>query len=222
MASLTVPLQKIFGQVRASRVLQAIAFGAAVALLGITVWILRDRLFSSEPPPDFQQYAERAADPVVLGEFLSFESVEAVNQRLRAWGYSADVSQSYKPPSKRYPPRNLDSLDVTGFEHLGTRGRLRLEFFNDRLYEVHFEPDEVKRYVRELRVAEPELKRDRIGKADVTRGVRRMASNVELANSKVGQELGTQPYVIWQDLRLKEQLKLWEDTYGGEASRSEP
>ncbi len=45
-------------------------------------------------------------------------------------------------------------------------------------------------------------------------GSLRIASTVELAVSKVGQHLGTEPFILWQDLRLIQQRDEWDRTFG--------
>jgi hypothetical protein len=83
---------------------------------------------------------------------------------------------------------------------------------------VRFRPEDLDGdYVKRLHKADPDLDRDRIGTIDLTRGAQRISANVDLATTRVGRALDTHPYVIWQDLRLKQQLRLWEDTYGADA-----
>lgn len=213
--------QKLLARLRRVRWPQAAAIGVAASVVGLGVWIGRDRLFTYEPPPEFAEYSQRVEDGVHLGEFLSYETVESVAAKLNAWGYTIDRSASHKPRSRRYPPRDLDSMEIIGYHHLDQRGGLRLEFFNDRLYEAHFEPDKIDGYLKRLHGSEPQLKRDRLGMSELVRGPQRIVTNIDLAASKVGKELRTRAYVIWQDLRLKQQLALWEERYSADAIRTE-
>jgi hypothetical protein len=212
-------IEKLVARLRKTRWLPAALIAGAVAIVGLAIWLARDLLFSHAPPPDFAQYSEPLADGVPLADFLSGMSIEDARAKLASHQHSADRSESHKPPSKRYPPRDLDSLEVIGYRHLGTRGHLTLEFFNDRLYEVRFEPDDPHDYRLRLHADEPGLKRDRVGMVELVRGVQRITSNVDLADTKVGRELNTHAYAIWQDLRLKQQLAQWEESYGVEAVR---
>jgi hypothetical protein len=213
--------QKVLAQLRQARWLQGVLIAAALAIVGVSIWIGSKKLFSYEPPPEFTQYSEPLADGVPLADFVSGMSIDDALAKLAADKHTPDRSASHKPPSKRYPSRDLDTLAVSFYRHLDQKGHLTLEFFNNRLYEARFAPIDVKAYVPRLRRAEPALKRDRIGKAELVRGSQRIVANVELANTKVGRELNTQPYVIWQDLRLKQQLAQWEENYGVLSVRSE-
>ncbi len=214
-------LQKRIAELRKTRWLQGLLVVAGVAAVGLTIFIGGEKLFQWQPPPEFAQYTERMPDGVPLADFASNDSVESVTAQLRAQNHTPEHSSSHKSESRRYPPRKLDAIDVSAYRHEGQRGHLTLEFFNDRLYEVRFEPDDVKAYAPRLHASDSALKRDRIGMVELVRGAQRIVSNVDLANTKVGRELNTRPYVIWQDLRLKQQLAQWEETYGVESVRSE-
>lgn len=191
---------------------------AGLAALGIAAiaaaFLLRPIL--SRPHPQTAYYSARLQGVPLLGDFVSYESVAEAQARLAAMAYRFERSRSYKLRSRKYPPRDLDTLTVENYVHLAAPGRLALEFFNDRLYEASFEPEEagIRRYAAALHAAEPGLKRDRVGKSESLRGELRIAANVDLARSKVGRSLDTRPYVLWQDLRLKRQLAEWENAYG--------
>ena len=91
------------------------------------------------------------------------------------------------------------------FPLLGTRGQLTLQFFNDRLFEIGFRPDDASACARSLKAADSKLRRDANGRAERTSGSQRIATNCDLAASDVGRSLNTEPYVLWQDLRLVRQ-----------------
>jgi hypothetical protein len=194
------------------------ALAVLLVLIGSGFWMTREWVVSSRPHPETDQYRAREAQtvPLVVG-LRSYDGVAAAAARLEAAGLNAARSSSHKAVSHRYPPRDLDTLEVWSYVHLGEGGVLVLEFFNDRLYEVRFVPEEIRRYLQKLHGAEPELRRDRNGRSELTRGDLRIATNVDLANSKVGRALATRPYVLWQDLRLKRQLADWETAYGAVA-----
>lgn len=188
-----------------------LALGAFAAFAAAVFLLLRP----GDRGEDTSTYTQIAPDPMpFLAGLNSYDRIDGAINRLQAFGYTATRSFSHKPASSDYPPRDLDTLEVLGFEHLKCRGRLLLEFFNDRLYQAQFEPEELRQYLFRLHAAEPALRRDRNGRAEFTRGPLRVASNLDLANSKVGRNLNTRPYVLWQDLRLKQQLAEWESRYG--------
>ena len=199
-------------------VLRVAALAVGLVCVAMALWLGRGQWLSTAHP-EVARYTARLNDTVPLADvFASYDSVAGVSAKLAAKDYRPYRASSNKAPSRRYPPRDLATLTVDGYEHLNQRGRLILEFFNDRLYEARFEPEEVKRYVARLHASEADLHRDRVGMSELVRGAQRIASNVDLANNKVGRFLETRPYVLWQDRRLKQQLGEWELKFGPEAA----
>ena len=143
----------------------------------------------------------------MIDPLKSYESVEAIEARLS--DYSLDRSHVAKPRNPRYPPYRTDTVVVKDFKHLDQPGELTLEFFNDRLYEAEFRPEDPQKYLALLRKKGLPLKRESVGKSEFTSGHLRVATNIDFATSDVGKSLHTQPYVIWQDLRLVAQLREW-------------
>ena len=223
MIDLKSETEKFRAELRSTRWFKAAVISAIVGAVGIGAWIGVHYWLVRQEPPELKMFTDRAPDGVALADlFLSYESVPDVTAKLEYDQLRAERSASHKKKSKRYPPRDLDTLEVRGFKHLGQTGELTLEFFNDRLYEARFIPEELDDgYAQRLHAADAGLPRDKTGNIDATRGPLRVTSNVDFASSKVGRALNTRPFVIWQDQRLKQQLKLWEDTYGAESIRSE-
>ena len=149
-----------------------------------------------------------------MGTFNSYDSVAAVTAQLGTAGYPWVHKKNHRMVNADFPPRDLDTVLVEGYEHLGSKGSLTLKFFNDRLYEAEFSPAQPEGYAGPLRKAYPAFKRDRVGKMELVTGTLRIASNVELAISPVGKGLRTSPYVIWQDQRLIRQRNQWDESYG--------
>ncbi len=167
-----------------------------------------------EPHPETARFTAVLSNPVPLIEPLhSFMSVAEVQQRLSADGYQWQSTRIPTPGSHAYPPRNLDTLQVVGYVHLGVPGRLTLEFFNDRLYEAAFIPDQPEDYAPQLSRLGLMPDRDDNGRASLQRGPLRVVSNVWLAITEVGRSLGTIPRVIWQDTRLVEQRDAWDTRF---------
>ena len=150
----------------------------------------------------------------LMSTFNSYDSVEAVTAQLAAGNYPWEHKKNHRMPSPDFPPRDLDTVEVVGYDHLGSKGDLTLKFFNNRLYEAEFSPDKPEGYAAPLRKAYPAFKRDRVGKMELSSGTLRIASNIELAISPVGKGLRTSPYVIWQDQRLIRQRNQWDEAYG--------
>ena len=196
-----------------------IALAVAAGTLALAVGLARWPFDSAPIHPEAQQYTVRQAPTEPLAEiFHSYDSIDAVVATLADHRYQAAHTSNHKPQSRRYPPRDLDTLEVAGYQHLGSRGQLDLEFFNDRLYQARFEPANIRRYLPKLRAAEPTLQRDGVGRSEQTRGNLRVATDMDLANSRVGRYVDAKPYLLWQDLRLKRQLADWESRYGPESS----
>lgn len=150
-------------------------------------------------------------DPVpFLDGLKSYDSLGAVKAKLDADKIAYTVESSHPPASRKYPPRDRDTLVAKAYSHLKNSGELTLEFFNDRLYEATFVPESADDYAVRLTAAEPRLKADRNGRAEREVGNLRIASNVVFAATDVGRSLRTKPFVIWQDLRLVTLLDEWE------------
>lgn len=196
------------------RPLYVLAGAILVAGLATTWWWTKN----NRPPPLHPETAafEAVQEPRIdlLDGLRSYEAEAAVRLPLEAAGLQIERRVLRRPPSERYPPRVLVSLSVENYRHLSVDGQLTLEFFNDRLMEADFRPNDPDRYARQLRAAMPQLKRDRVGHAEWSDGTLRVWSNVELARSRVGGSLRTDALVIWQDLRLIAQRDDWDARFG--------
>jgi hypothetical protein len=176
--------------------LRWLAIGTIVAAVGSVFWTAKT-IMTPSTHPEKEKYMEVASDPA----------------RLNAGKTEFTVTSVHPKPSAKYPPRDRDTLQSKTFKHLGVEGALTLEFFNDRLYEATFVPDTLDDYVEALHKADPRLKRDRNGHAEQRMGNLRIASNVDFALTDVGKDLHSKPYVIWQDLRLTQQLDEWDKNF---------
>lgn len=155
------------------------------------------------------------SERVMLAElFRSYESEEAVATPLEAAGLTVQRKLLERPFDPRHPPRRAMTMTVAGFQHLDTEGTLVLEFFNNRLMEVDFRPDDAARYAPRLRRAVPELRNIGTGHAEYEAPPLRVWSSVDLARSKVGRTLGSEGVVLWQDLRLIAQRDDWDARFG--------
>lgn len=167
------------------------------------------------PHPDTAAYRNVAADRLPLLQTLnSYDDEALIQQALQAAGLRAQRQVLSKPPSGRYPPRELVSLTVENFQHWGEPGVLRLELFNNRLMEAEFRPTNAARFAAALRRNLPKLPRGATGTTELIEGNLRVYSNVEFATSGVGGNLATKPLVLWQDLRLMRQRDDWDVRFG--------
>ena len=182
---------------------------------GTMFWSGASLMMTPEVHPETAKYMAVEANRVALaGVFRSYDSVAVATAAIEKAAAVWTQSKNHRPVSERYPPRNLDTVQSEPFEVLGQPGKLTLEFINDRLYEVYFEPKDADAFSNALHAAVSGLKRDRTGGAERTQGFQRVVSNVDLVASPVGRALGTRPYVIWQDTRLVQQRDEWDAAYG--------
>lgn len=188
--------------------LVSIGVAAAAAIMavnsGVITLDLRDH-------PETDRFTGRVADPArFLYGFSSYQSVTSAQAAIEASGAAWVLTENHALPSSRYPLRDFDELKVSDFGFCGTRGELLLQFFNDRLFEAVFDPGDPLTCLRSIREQFPALERDDNGRAEWIEGPLRIATNLYLVTSPVGEALGTQPYVIWQDQRLIANRDEWE------------
>jgi len=193
-----------------------LAMAAAIVLMGIgAVWWFEQ---SRQPPAVHPETAlfRRLDEPrVMLAEvFRSQDSEAAVLTPLEAAGLTVSTSVLERPYNPLYPPRRMTTLTINGYRHLDCEGTLVLEFFNDRLMEADFRPDDPARYAPRLHRAVPGLRNIGTAHSEYIDGPLRVWSSVDLAKSKVGRTLGSEGLVLWQDLRLIAQRDDWDARYG--------
>lgn len=197
-----------------------IAAGVVVVLLGLALtghlhlpdylipWFLRPALH-----PETADYTDVATGVALAGAFLSYQSVDAAVAVLDRAGFKDRTRLSRRAaPSPSYPPYRIDALEIAEYRHLESKGHLTLRFFNDRLFQAEFIPADPPGYARRLRNLG--MHRDRNARMEKIEGDLRVASTVELAISSVGQSLRTEPFVLWQDLRLVGERDQWETKFG--------
>lgn len=170
-------------------------------------------------PRAYKDYLASPRDPITLmTELKSYSGIDEIHQQLRQQGFEPEQRSFHERVPPGVPPRELDLLRVASYVHLGVEGDLELQFFNDRLYQAEFEPDDVARYLTAVRRNWPGLKRQRAGRSELREGHLRVASSLDLALSEVGHALGTRPFVLWQDLRLVQQRDAWDREFAKKAA----
>ena len=166
-----------------------------------------------DPHPDTALYTRMAVGVPMVDLFRSYEDLETVTKALTTAGYDGwSVDSRRAEDSPRYPPYALDTVQLSGYKHLENKGALTLRFFNNRLFQAEFVPDDAEAYAR--RVRKLGLPRDANARAEKTEGNLRIASTLELAISPVGRQLRSEPFVIWQDLRLIRERDDWDQKFG--------
>jgi hypothetical protein len=152
----------------------------------------------------------------LLGPYRSYQGVDEVVVGLERSGFLPMVESRHLPVRDGVPPRNLDTVTVNQYRHWDVPGRLELQFFNDRLYQTEFEPEDAERYVAAQRRELPQLTRRGSGRSELIIRHLRIASSLDLAVSQVGQQLRTRPFLIWQDRRLVRQREEWDRRFAAE------
>lgn len=163
--------------------------------------------------PDNIMFTRVAVGVTLVDRFRSYADPAAVLETLSSNGYGETLMSTRRAPdSSRYPMYRFDTVTVEDYHHFDTAGELSLQFFNNRLYEAEFVPSDPRQYARRLRRLD--LKREANARAEKIDGHLRVVSTVDLAVSAVGSHLGTRPYVLWQDLRLIDERRLWDEKFG--------
>jgi hypothetical protein len=131
-----------------------------------------------------------------------------------AAGLAWSVERLHVEGTDDYPPYKLDTFLVRDYRHLEHAGRLKLEFFNDRLWSATFLPEAPESYLRRLERSGVRLSKTAVSVWERQDGQLRITSNIIYATSNVGRTLGTDAYAGWEDLRLSAQSREWYDRYG--------
>lgn len=145
--------------------------------------------------------------------FRSSASVDEAAGLLTRAGYAPRLQSHHAQVPDEVPPHDLDIIRVDGFRHLGQPGKLELQFFNNRLYQLEFEPSDAEAYRQQFRRQWPLLGRGPSGRGEQLNGPLRIASSLDLSVSEVGRVLDTRPFVLWQDLRLLRQRDEWNERF---------
>lgn len=171
----------------------------------------------TEPHPETGFYTRIEAAHVALADrFNSYDDLGTVTKTLSEAGYEGWTAASHHTPrSSAYPPYNFDTIVVEKYTHLDQEGKLTLSFFNNRLFEAEFDPADAASYAKQLRTLDLKPRVDENARAEKIEGDQRIVSTVELALSPVGKSLRTQPFVLWQDLRLIRARAAWDAKFGG-------
>lgn len=173
----------------------------------------------SQQVSDYKAYTRVETSVIELMAFRSYASLDSVTAALEKAGYSPELTSNHRQVPEEYPPYNIDRIAVGEYRHLGQTGSLTLQFFNDRLFEVEFRPNDAEAYTKAFRGQYPQLPRSKTGRTEWTSGQLRMASSLDLAVSDVGRALRTKAYVMWQDRRLVGQRDSWDARYAPELAR---
>ncbi|WP_028081209.1 hypothetical protein [Solimonas soli] len=150
--------------------------------------------------------------------FRSYAGVDEVYKALEQAHYAPQLSSRHAKVPEGVPPSDLDLIEVDDYQHLDQPGKLELQFFNDRLYQIEFQPRDPDAYRPLFRRQWPQLRHEKSGRSEYVSGALRIASSLDLSVSEVGQILHTRPFVLWQDLRLVRQRDDWNYQFAREVA----
>ena len=136
----------------------------------------------------------------LMDGFESYQSVEQMEKYLKA--RSLKYSKKFLDPSGgSRPPFRMDTITVYDFRHLGIKGELLLQFFNNRLMETLFFPSDTSNYIMQLEADGIRLPHNREVKFD-------KYTLICASRNSDGRE-----YVTWQDKRLTNEIDIWVKRY---------
>jgi hypothetical protein len=166
-------------------------------LLGAALSIIACDMARSE---DFEAVAAERAQ--LAAGLLSYSSPSVARQLLGVdstrWTLLEDTK--YEGRSSR-PAYRMQIVLVPDQAVDGTRGDLELRFFNDRLLETYFCPDDYAEFLRRLAERYPGI---------ATAQALNLGKHVEL---RVGPSASRKQCVVWRDVRLQGQLERWIRAY---------
>ena len=163
------------------------------------------------PHADTAQFVTRKAGIELAAGFVSYTDVATTQA---TYPRAVTLTDIRRPATDAHPPRALVTLELRPFNHLDSPGRLTLDFFNDRLMEVTFYPDNATAYAPSLAHAEPRLRRQGANRQVTVSGHRRVAANIAQQAGDLGPSMGARAFVLWQDLRLRAELDTWDARFG--------
>lgn len=99
------------------------------------------------PHADTAQFVTRKAGIELAAGFVSYTDVATTQA---TYPRAVTLTDIRRPATDAHPPRALVTLELRPFNHLDSPGRLTLDFFNDRLMEVTFYPDNATAYAPSL------------------------------------------------------------------------
>lgn len=137
----------------------------------------------------------------LLADFKSFQTIEGTNRYCNSLGFQwLVIEDSHLPEGDRRPRFDIFVVEIKGYAHLNQLGTLRLAFFNDRLSEIRFYPNSIKKYLEILIEKE---------KLDLINKKEHLFNNVRVwLHEKWGN-----PYIGWSDIRLEQEEFEWIKQY---------
>lgn len=142
---------------------------------------------------------ESVRTPLFPG-FESYASREEVMPKLSREVEIKLVEESSLSTGSSTPPYRIYAISISPYPHLEQRGKLLITFYNNRLLQTAYYPENIDDYVIALR---------RSGVA-VESGQQLIKGHTMIW---IGVDFDNVPYVGWADKRLREQQRRWLANY---------
>ncbi len=141
--------------------------------------------------------AERAK---LINGIESYQNIDDFKRALSNSALQWELIEDNRALRKGIPPSNIYVIAIKKYNHLNAIGELRVIFFNGRLVSTAFYPGDINNY---------------IGLLEKT-GIRFAADDSVISQHtriRLAEDYRGLRYVIWQDMRLDKEMKLWLERY---------
>jgi len=140
------------------------------------------------------------ATPLISG-FQSYMPIADVESALNSRGVTwTIIEDSHLPPGDHRPPFDILTISVSHYAYLGHTGELRFQFFNNRLTNTWFFPDDPASFKAAL---------ESVMKATI----RPEATVPPFTRVWTHRNFQDRVYVAWEDTRLAEEQSSWISIY---------
>lgn len=140
----------------------------------------------------------------------SYQSIVQAKDQFSAWRV---IERSSLHPQDKRPPFTIYKVRIENYSHLGVQGDLHIKFFNNRLAETRFFPQNFSKYVDHLkRMPNLEFKVNSTDQ-DISEGFLDPFTRIWIYKKPHLEEFGEKKYIGWEDTRLGREESLWIKRY---------
>ncbi len=134
----------------------------------------------------------------LIGGTQSYQSIISLINYLKKDNIKYDISQGERIVNDLRPPFHIDILVVNEYIHLGHTGKLKCVFFNDRLQETIFYPNDTLSY---LNILKDKKNVDMMKNNEI-----KYSTNIKILKKSTRDG---SICIVWQDIRLWQEQKTW-------------
>ncbi len=135
-----------------------------------------------------------------INSYQSIENYKAfINDGSQDW---EDSGGTKLDPGDKRPPFDMHEITIKNYSHLGYGGELHISFFNNRLMDTRFYPQDFDRYVESLKKVDG-IKFD----------INKEANILPFTDIWIATDHKQREYVGWKDTRLEKEMKIWISRY---------